>query len=93
MSEWLNKYVEARDELMDELVRYHKLNVEFMERQAPRRTQLLRGSLKRMRKIIRQMEDLSQQRMKERSKEWLEAHPARGKIRYERNNKGDQGSS
>lgn len=79
MSEWLNKYTEHNSELVDLLVQYYKLHEDFLERQSPQRTQVLRRVLKRMRLAIKQMEETAQQRMKERSEEFLTKHPDKRK--------------
>lgn len=75
MSELINKYVELRSQLYDELVRFHSQDLKFMGRQSPLTTRELRKRLKKMRLTIQEMEKVSQQRMFERQKEWAKAHP------------------
>lgn len=84
MSELINKYTEHYDKLIDLLIRFHSLNMEFMDRQSPQRTRRLRIVLKEMRQVIYQMEQISQARMKERRIEYGEAHPLR--LRKGKNN-------
>lgn len=77
MSDLINKYTDQYDTLIDLLIRFHSLNMEFMDRQSPQRTRRLRTVLKEMRQVLYQMEKTSQARMKERRIEYGEAHPLR----------------
>lgn len=83
MSDLINKYNEQRELFLEALFLFHKANIDFLERQSPRRTQILRQSLKKMKFAIKNMEKLSMERRKERSMEWHEAHP---NVKGSRNN-------
>jgi hypothetical protein len=74
MTELLNKYKQTHDEFIDALVKYHALHLSFLERQSPRRTGDLRRVLKQMRIAVKELEIISQARMKERRIEWAEKH-------------------
>lgn len=74
-SELLNKYIECHDQFIDLLTRYYPLHRDWLERQSPRRTSPLRREYKKIRILIKKMEELAQLRMKERSSEWLADHP------------------
>ena len=75
MSDLINKYNEQREIFLEALFLFHKANIDFLNRQSPKKTSTLRKSLKKMRIAAKNMENLAQARMKERSKEWLEARP------------------
>ena len=83
MSDLINKYNEQRELFLEALFIFHKANIAFLDRQSPTRTSALRKSLRKMKYAIRNMENIAQERMKERSKEWLDAHP---KAKERRNN-------
>lgn len=75
MSDLINKYIELRTQLYEELVRFHSQDLKFLGRQSPLITRELRRRLKKMRLTIQEMEKISQKRMFERQEEWAEAHP------------------
>lgn len=70
MSDLLNKYKEAHDRFIDELVKYYPLHESFLERQSPSRTSNLRKVFKQLRIAVRELEQIAQLRMKERRVEW-----------------------
>lgn len=82
MSDLINKYNEQRELFLEALFLFHKANIAFLDRQSPRRTQVLRQSLRKMKSAIRNMEKISLERKRERSKEWIDAHP---KVKGNRN--------
>jgi hypothetical protein len=74
MSDLLNKYTELHEQLIDQLLEYHRVNLDFLERQSPNRTLELRRVLKKIRLTIKEMENTAQARKQERQIEWGATH-------------------
>lgn len=71
MSDLINKYKEVHERMIDLLLEYYPLHESFLQRQSPQRTLDLRKTLKNLRLTIKELEEVAQLRMKERSKEWM----------------------
>jgi uncharacterized protein (DUF305 family) len=70
MSDLLNKYIEAHDQMIALLIEHHRTHLEFIDRQSYARAKELRKVLKLLRLKVKETEQAAQARMHERRTEW-----------------------
>ena len=77
MSEKINKYNEDRDKFLDLLTEFFPKQESFLEKSGRWQTMRLRTHIRHMRNVLLEMYRIAIEIRNERTKDFLEAHPAR----------------